>query len=346
VTEDPQGRTNIAEAAKDVREAGNRLNRRAVSMQQVDALLDVLKSYQTGHFAEQKAHLLSVLKGLGFDIPDKAWGAGWSDTDFQIFTTGALKDVLGEVKDIGGVRGYAGIRALERAGPNARLEPDANLHILSQLKGQMLFNNQYDNDLIDLNRRVNSAGGALAGHSAFDANWNKQNRVADFIDDVKRDVGPIAGGEKPLAMEPPKAPVGWEDVPLVNPKKHLQNVEAGLNRTRWEEASQSGTVRAISAVGIPVVGATALMAAFPQFLPAMPDSVKEDALSLVGGLLGAKGKGEAAERSGGRIGYDRGGFLPTNMGEPQRAARGGRKGSEASEQAMKRALRAARSVAR
>jgi hypothetical protein len=353
VTEDPQGRANIAKVQDDVRAAGSRLAQRQHAIEQADALLNILKSYKTGHFAAEKSELLSVLKGLGIDVPDKAWGPGWSDTDFQTFSTGVMKDVLGEVKDIGGVRGNAGIRALERSAASARLEPDANLNILSRLRGGLEFDNQYDRDLVELNRGVNSAGGALQSHSAFDANWNQQNRLGDYVQDVKQNT-PVVGHEEP-EERPPGAPFEWSELNPFDRTVARRNVQARLAQRRWDAARDEPVVKAMMYGGIPLVAGAALWAAYPTAVPAawaafkasglagkvaggaaayglikmLPETVREDALSLVEHVLGGGHKGGGEEQAGGRV-YARGGRVPN----PEAAA------------AMRRATQLARRFAR
>jgi len=109
---------------------------------QVDAIANIVTSFKSGAFAEEKGKFVAALRSAGIYVPSTATA---NPEAFQTFMKDTMRTVMSQVKEMGaGQPRVYEMQAFERASANPTLEPQANKKILSQAYGIMnLADDQY-----------------------------------------------------------------------------------------------------------------------------------------------------------------------------------------------------------
>jgi hypothetical protein len=122
--------------------ASEQFKQRQDTRSQVDAIADIVTSFKSGAFAEEKGKFVAALRSAGIDVPPTATA---NPEAFQTFMKDTMRTVMSQVKEMGaGQPRVYEMQAFERASANPTLEPQANKKILSQAYGIMnLADDQY-----------------------------------------------------------------------------------------------------------------------------------------------------------------------------------------------------------
>lgn len=165
------------------------------SEQRLKTMTQAFKLTETGAYASNKAELLAALKGIGINIPKEKQD---SISNIQLGLHEQGIDVLQELKQI--VQG-AGGRILNSefqnmkqffTGPN--IQPGANQQMLSEALGINHAHQKFVGDWTKaggMNNALNN--GKPMRTTDFQSNWYQNNKIADFVEQAKKDIGPLAG---------------------------------------------------------------------------------------------------------------------------------------------------------
>lgn len=154
---------------------------RSQSREQLNAIKDVLETYQSGALAEAKAKAAALGRALGIDVPDSATA---NPAAFQTFLKSAYNNVFANMRSAG-TGTDAKMEGLLASTPNPEMQPAANKKILAQMYAMMDYQDRLYNDLTkaletkpDLNREV------------FINDWRKrpENQLDTIVKNVAKDL--------------------------------------------------------------------------------------------------------------------------------------------------------------
>jgi hypothetical protein len=165
---------------------------RQMARMQVNAIRDIVENFESGTFAEQKAHFAGVLRSLGVP-PDKIQSATVDAPAFQEFTKDMMRGVFSDVAKIGGQLKVAELAGLERASANPSLQPEANQKILAQALGVLNAEDKRYRDEQEARKKL----GWNYDRSAFQDEWHGKNKdIGKFVDEVGKDIA-VRGATPP-----------------------------------------------------------------------------------------------------------------------------------------------------
>lgn len=154
----------------------------------VQQLRDMQNSFKTGAYADVKAKIGALAKPLGIDVP-----ADFDPANAQVYHKLTTALTYAAVKAMGGKPLVAEIQGLEKANPNATLDPIANERILQLLQDE----NQYKVDRHQQAQQRFDKDGRLG---SFAADFIKSNPLAAVHE-------ASANAQKAAAFAPPTAAV-------------------------------------------------------------------------------------------------------------------------------------------
>jgi hypothetical protein len=165
---------------------------RQMARMQVNAIRDIVENFESGTFAEQKAHFAGVLRSLGVP-PDRIKSATFDADAFQSFTKDMMKNVFADVAKIGGQLKVAELAGLEKASANPSLQPETNQKILAQALGVLNAEDKRYRDEQEARKKL----GWNYDRSAFQDEWHgKHKDIGKFVDEVGKDIA-VRGATPP-----------------------------------------------------------------------------------------------------------------------------------------------------
>jgi len=213
--------------AKDMEDMGKQFQARQIVRERLGELRDIVQSYQTGHWAEQKAQFIARARALGLPVPnfDTANPAA-----FEQFIKNQTANIFDQVKAIGGRVLVSEIQGLSKANANPEMQPEANRAIIGQAIGLLNYEDKYFNDFTTWHRANQYA--TQDDRTAFDSQWVKDNPLRPFTQAAQRET-PVKGEvipepskrEKDRLYMTSKGPAYWR-------------VGPGPASTGWELQSQ------------------------------------------------------------------------------------------------------------
>ncbi len=176
---------------KDVDAMGGQYRTRQIVRERLNAIQEIMKQYETGHFAEAKANLVSMARSVGIPAPNFDTA---NPEKFQEFVKNMTANIFAQVKDIGGRVLVSEIEGLAKANANPELQPGANRAIVGQALGLINYEDKYFNDFTKWYR--DHPYSTQADRTAFDAAWIKSNPLHAFTKEAEMNT-PAKGEEIP-----------------------------------------------------------------------------------------------------------------------------------------------------
>jgi hypothetical protein len=165
----------------------------AVARQQVrsnlNALKQVLESYEPGRFAEQKAALVGALKSAGFNVD---LGVTADPAKFEEFVKNAMGTVVQQAAAAGDTRLRSEFESILKANANPTLQPEANRAIIGKTLGLLDWEDKHFNDLTDWSEKNPYA----YDRTKFERDWIKANPTEKYIKEATAAV-PVRGAPVP-----------------------------------------------------------------------------------------------------------------------------------------------------
>jgi len=183
---------------------------RQLARQRLQAVQQIMQTFQPGAFAEQKAQFVAGLRAVGIPVPDTATA---NPAAFQEFNKNAVANIFNDVKSVGGGRVLASeIQGLSKANAAPDLQPDAVAAILSQGLGILDYEDKHTQDYFDWKKQNPNAYDT----SSFEIPWMKEHPVSQFVRQENKN-STYAGQNVPAASErvtgqsymTPKGPAVW-----------------------------------------------------------------------------------------------------------------------------------------
>ena len=171
--------------AKKVDDMGEQFHARQVARERLQEIQEILRNYQPGQFADQKADFVAKLRGVGIPIPDTATA---NPAEFQKFMKEATKNVFDDVKGMGGRVLVSEIQGLTKANANPEMQPEAVRAVVGQGIGLLDYEDQRYKDLTDWYRQHPQAFDT----SAFETQWTQNHPVRQFTK-AAQDATPVLG---------------------------------------------------------------------------------------------------------------------------------------------------------
>ena len=196
--------------AKDETEMVQQYKTRQLSRQRLQAIANILQTYQPGAFAEQKADIIAKLRGVGIPVPDTATA---NPAAFQEFTKNATANIFNDVKGVGGGRVLATeIDQLSKANASPGLQPAAAASIIGQGTGLLDYMDAHDKDYFAWKRLHPNT----VDTSEFEMPWAEKNPASKYVDAATKGVS-YAGQQIPEPAKrttgqtymTPKGPMTW-----------------------------------------------------------------------------------------------------------------------------------------
>lgn len=190
------------------KELENQYIARQSSLQRLNTIAHIMRTYTPGAFAEEKSDIARSLESVGIPVSQKQLQ---NASNFQEFLKDATAQVFDQVKQMGGRILVSEISGLTKSNVNPELEPSAAQHILAQTIGVSNWLNKYTDAYYDWRKANPYASEFTAGHSGglskqdFDKSWVKANPVQQFVDSARHEL-PYQG--QPIPSDPKKREVG------------------------------------------------------------------------------------------------------------------------------------------
>jgi hypothetical protein len=179
--------------AKDVETLGAQFRGRPAIRERLQEIQELLKTYQTGKFSEEKANLVAMARGFGIPVASTDTA---NPEAFERFLKNQTANIFAQVKDIGGRVLVSEIQGLTKANANPDLQPEANRAIVGQAIGLLNYEDQYYHDFMTEYR----AHPYMSDTSAFDEGWIKDHPLSTYTKAAQYNT-PVKGEAVPAAAQ-------------------------------------------------------------------------------------------------------------------------------------------------
>lgn len=177
--------------AEDENNMVQTFQQRQIARERLHEIANLMRTYQTGEWAQQKADLVAKARALGIPVKD-------SDTAnpaaFQQFLKNATANVFDQAKALGGRILVTEIAGLTKANANPEMQPEANRAIVGQALGLLDYEDKHFKDYMAWKR----ANPYAYDPSQFEQGWVEQNPVSKFTKAAKAEI-PVKGEQIPAA---------------------------------------------------------------------------------------------------------------------------------------------------
>jgi hypothetical protein len=173
---------NVEQNTKWMNEQADAQVRRDLLMSRTNELANILETYETGRFAEQKANLVASLRAMGINVPPTATS---DPAKFEQFVKNQINNVFDEVKSIGGQVRVAEIQGLQQAQAGPGMQPEANRAILGYTRGMLNWENKKFDDSVDA---IKNQGINRFNRAEWMREWSKQNSLDNYIKEGKKSI--------------------------------------------------------------------------------------------------------------------------------------------------------------
>jgi hypothetical protein len=179
------------------------LQNRQQVRQRMNAIAQVMQTYQTGKWAEPSAEIVATLRAAGIPISSTNTA---NPEAYEKFIKNQMQNVFGDVKAMGGQPRVAEIQGFQKAAAGPSLQPGSNVAILGQGLGILDSLDKHDNDFI--NAKYGPGGNpAMSSRLAFDQQWlaDPKNQLQNFVDAETKN---LSYKGQPVPKSPADAVVG------------------------------------------------------------------------------------------------------------------------------------------
>jgi hypothetical protein len=157
---------------------------RQVAQERLDAMSNLLETFQSGAGADAKAAAVAAVRAAGFNIPDSATA---NPAAVEQFSKNATANVFSNAKDMGGRVLVSELEGLQKANANPNMQPASNAAILAQQKGLLNWEDQHYQDYSTWRQANPYATDALG----FETAWAKAHPVGAYVAAAKKDIAPL-----------------------------------------------------------------------------------------------------------------------------------------------------------
>ena len=186
---------------------------RQVSGERLDALSNLLSTYQTGANSTAFNNAAAKLRSIGIEVPQSAMV---NPAAMQQFAKNAYANVLSSMQEQGNKQFVAEVTSAINSNPNTELQPDANAAMIAQMKGIQAYHDQNYRDYADWY----GANKGASNDAQFQIQWAKQNPLAPYITAARKDIAPMG-----VPLPPPDQ--------LVNGQAYMVQGRSGPVKARW-----------------------------------------------------------------------------------------------------------------
>jgi hypothetical protein len=157
-----------------------KMQARQIVDQRLGEIQDMMKGYQPGAFAQEKAELASAAAGIfGRDfVPARDLANAAS---YQRFLKDQILNTMDSVKAMGGRPMVTEIESLKRAMAGPELQPGAAAAIIAQARGALKWQDDHDNGLNDW---VDKNPGQY-NTAKFERQFLKEHNVEDYVTEAR-----------------------------------------------------------------------------------------------------------------------------------------------------------------
>jgi hypothetical protein len=157
---------------------------RQVAQERLDAMANLLETFQSGAGADAKAAAVAAVRAAGFNIPDSATA---NPAAVEQFSKNTTANVFSNAKDMGGRVLVSELEGLQKANANPNMQPASNAAILAQQKGLLNWEDQHYQDYSTWRQANPYATDA----SSFETAWAKAHPVGAYVAAAKKDIAPL-----------------------------------------------------------------------------------------------------------------------------------------------------------
>lgn len=187
---------NVAENTKWMNSEADAQAKRDMLSSRINQLANILETYESGRFAEQKANLVASLKAMGINVPNFDTS---NPAKFEEFIKNQINNVFDEVRSIGGQVRVAEIQGLQQAQAGPGMQPEANRAILGYSRGMLNWENKRFDDAVDA---VDKNGIQNFNRAKWMKEWSKANDLNDYVNKGKKSVAALgATPDNPADLE-------------------------------------------------------------------------------------------------------------------------------------------------
>ena len=169
---------------------------RQVSGERLDAISNLLSTYQTGANSTDFNNAVAKLKSFGIAVPNSAT---INPAAMQQFTKNAYANVLSNMKEQGNKQFVSEVQSAVNSNPNPDLQPEANAAMVAQMKGIQAYHNQNFQDYANWYDKNKGA----PNDAQFQIGWAKANPVSTFISAAQKEIAPVGVAIPPAASRVP-----------------------------------------------------------------------------------------------------------------------------------------------
>jgi hypothetical protein len=152
--------------------------------QRLHTIANVFKTMQTGYGAEQKAHVASLLKSIGLTLPGDVLG---DPAKVETAIHENYVETLQQLKATTPRFTQMEFRALSENKEHPNLQPEANLTMLSEDIGQLRQARDLPRDFVTAQQH------GWRDPQSFEQAWLRQNPLKGYVDNVRKEIGPLKG---------------------------------------------------------------------------------------------------------------------------------------------------------
>jgi hypothetical protein len=157
---------------------------RQVAHERLDAMANLLETFQSGAGADAKAAAIAAVRAAGFQIPDSATA---NPAAVEQFSKNATANIFSNAKDIGGRVLVSELDGLAKSNANPNMQPASNAAILAQQKGLLNWEDQHYQDY----SAWRQANPYATDASGFETAWAKAHPVGAYVAAAKKDIAPL-----------------------------------------------------------------------------------------------------------------------------------------------------------
>lgn len=165
-------------------EMQGQFQQRQVAQERLDAMSNLLETFQSGAGADAKAAAVAAVRAAGFNMPDTATA---SPAAVEQFTKNATANVFSNAKDMGGRVLVSELDGLQKANANPNMQPGSNAAIIAQQKGLLNWEDAH----YQAYSGWRNANPYATDASAFEQGWAKQNPVGAYVSAARKDIAPL-----------------------------------------------------------------------------------------------------------------------------------------------------------
>jgi hypothetical protein len=194
--------------------------------QRLNTIANVFKTMQTGYGAEEKAHVASLLKSIGVNLPENILG---DPAKVETAIHENYVETLQQLKATTPRFTQMEFKALSENKEHPNLQPASNLQMLSEDIGQLRQSRDIPRDFVTAQQH------GWRDPQSFEQAWLRQNPLKGYVDKARAEIGPLKGMTPDEVAGTAKASTG----PAVGHEHNGWTFKGGdpNSKSSWEKAT-------------------------------------------------------------------------------------------------------------